>query len=50
MVEVVNVVGFGVLSREFDLSVVAENLGSVVDFDPEKYQGMCVRLSNDARW
>ncbi|NLV13235.1 TATA-box-binding protein [Haloarcula argentinensis] len=47
MVEVVNVVGSGFLRREFDLSVVAEDLGSVAEFDPEKYPAIYIRFSDD---
>jgi transcription initiation factor TFIID TATA-box-binding protein len=45
MVEIVNVVGSGSFDREFDLSVVAEDLGSIAEFDEEKYPGMYVRFS-----
>ena len=48
MVEVVNAVGSGSFDREFDLSVVAEGLGSLAEFDEEKYPGMYVRLSEDS--
>ena len=48
MVEVVNVVGSGFLRREFELSVVAEDLGSVAKFDPEKYPAIYIRFSDDA--
>ncbi|WP_159903640.1 TATA-box-binding protein [Salinirussus salinus] len=48
MVKIVNVVGSGFLRREFDLSVVAEDLGSVAEFDPEKYPAMYVRFSEDS--
>lgn len=48
MVRVVNVVGSGSFGREFDLSVVAEELGSVADFDSEKYPGMYIRFSDNA--
>jgi len=48
MVEVVNVVGSGSLGREFNLSVVAEDLGSIADFDPGKYPGMYLRFSDDS--
>ena len=44
----VNAVGSGFLNREFDLSVVAGDLGSVADFDPEKYPGMYIRFSEDS--
>jgi transcription initiation factor TFIID TATA-box-binding protein len=48
MIEVVNVVGSGSLGREFDLSVVSEELDSVADFDPGKYPGIYVRFSEDS--
>jgi transcription initiation factor TFIID TATA-box-binding protein len=48
MVEVVNVVGSGFLRREFDLSIVAEDLGFVAEFDPEKYPAIYIRFSDDA--
>ena len=48
MVEVVNAVGSDSFDREFDLSVVAEDLGSVADFDEEKYPGIYVRVSEDS--
>jgi len=44
----VNTVGSGLLNREFDLSVVATELGSVADFDPDKYPGMYLRFSEDS--
>jgi len=48
MVEIVNAVGSGFLKKEFDLSRIAEDLGSVADFDPGKYPGMYVRFSEDS--
>ena len=48
MVDVVNVVGSGSLGREFDLSVVAGDLGSIADFDPGKYPAMYIRFSEDS--
>lgn len=48
MVQVVNVVGSGSFDREFDLSVVSEELGSVANFDPEKYPGIYIRFSDSA--
>jgi transcription initiation factor TFIID TATA-box-binding protein len=48
MVEIVNAVGSGSFDREFDLSVVAEDLGSLAEFDEEKYPGMYVSLSEDS--
>jgi len=47
MIRVVNVVGSGFLRKEFDLSVVAEDLGSVAEFDPQKYPAMYIRFSED---
>ena len=43
-----NAVGSGSFDKELDLSVVAEDLGSVADFDEERYPGMYVRLSEDS--
>ena len=48
MVEIVNAVGSGFLDREFDLSAVSDELGSIADFDPKKYPGMYVRFSEEA--
>ena len=48
MVKIVNAVGSGSFEREFDLSVVAGDLGSVADFDPEKYLGMYIRFLEDS--
>ena len=48
MVEIVNVVGSGFLDKEFDLSAVSDELGSIADFDPKKYPGMYVRFSKEA--
>ena len=48
MVEIVNAVGSGSFDREFDLAVVAGDLGSVAEFDEEKYPGMYVRFSEDS--
>ena len=48
MAEIVNVVGSGFLRREFDLSAVAEELGSVAEFDPEKYPAIYIRFFDNA--
>ncbi|WP_336327583.1 TATA-box-binding protein [Halovenus sp. HT40] len=48
MVEVVNAVGSGFFDREFDLSVVAGDLGSIANFDPDNYPGMYIRFSEDS--
>jgi len=48
MVEIVNAVGSGFLKREFDLSCISEDFGSVADFDPGKYPGMYIRFSEDS--
>jgi len=48
MVKLVNAVASGFLNREFDLSVVARDLGSIADFDPDKYPGMYIRFSEDS--
>lgn len=48
MVEVVNVVGSGLLSKEFDLVQVAEDLGSKAKYDPEKYPGLYLHLDEDS--
>jgi len=48
MVEIVNAVCSGSFDREFDLAVVAEDLGSLAEFDEEKYPGVYVRLSEDS--
>lgn len=48
MVEIVNVVGSGSLDAEFDLERVAADLGSIAKYDPDKYQGMYLRLEKEA--
>lgn len=48
MLDVVNVVGSGCLVQELDLSAAADDLGTIAEFDPEKYPGMYVRLSDEA--
>jgi len=48
MVEIVNIVGSGLLKKEFDLSRISEDLGPIADFDPSKYPGMYIRFSSDS--
>lgn len=48
MTNVVNAVGSGSLGRELDLSVVADDLGANADFDPDRYPGMYICISEDA--
>lgn len=45
MVEIVNVVSSGSLGLELDLSTVAGELGDLAEYDPEKYPGAYVNLS-----
>ena len=47
MVQIVNAVGSGSLATEFDLEQVSRALGAVAEYDPEKYPGMYLRLSDD---
>ena len=47
MVEVVNVVASGSLGLEFDLEAIAEALGDISEYDPEKYPGMYLRFGED---
>lgn len=47
MVQIVNAVGSGALATEFDLEQVSRALGPVAEYDPEKYPGMYLRLSDD---
>lgn len=44
MIDVVNVVSSGSLNIELDLEVVAQELGDLVDYDPEKYPGAYFRF------
>jgi transcription initiation factor TFIID TATA-box-binding protein len=48
MVEIVNVVGSGSLDSEFDLETVASDIGSIAEYDPDKYPGMYLRLEEEA--
>ena len=46
-VVVVNVVGSGSLAAEFDLEKVAADIGSIAEYDPDKYPAMYLRLRED---
>lgn len=48
MVKIVNVVGSGSLDAEFDLERVAVDIGSIAEYDPDKYPGMYLRFEEDA--
>lgn len=48
MVKIVNVVGSGSLNAEFDLERVAADIGSIGEYDPDKYPGMYIRFEEDA--
>ena len=48
MVKIVNVVGSGSLDAEFDLERVATDVGSIAEYDPDKYPGMYLRFGEDA--
>ena len=48
MIEIVNVVGSGSLDAEFDLESVAGDIGSIAEYDPDKYPGMYLRLEEEA--
>ena len=48
MVKIVNVVGSGSLDAEFNLERVAADIGSIAEYDPEKYPGMYLRFGEDA--
>jgi transcription initiation factor TFIID TATA-box-binding protein len=48
MVKIVNVVASGSLDAEFDLERVAADIGSIAEYDPEKYPGMYLRFDEDA--
>ena len=48
MVKIVNVVGSGSLDAEFDLERVATDIGSIAEYDPNKYPGMYLRLEEEA--
>lgn len=47
-VEIVNVVGSGSLGAELDLKQVTRDIGSVGEYDPEKYPGMYIRFDEEA--
>jgi transcription initiation factor TFIID TATA-box-binding protein len=47
MVDIVNVVGSGSLDAEFDLERVAADIGSIAEYDPDKYPGMYLRFGED---
>lgn len=47
MVKIVNVVGSGPLDAEFDLERVAADIGSIAEYDPDKYPGMYLRFEED---
>ena len=48
MVKIVNIVGSGSLDAEFDLERVAVDIGSIAEYDPNKYPGMYLRFGEDA--
>jgi len=48
MVKIENVVGSGSLGVEFDLESVSADLGSIAEYDPDKYPGMYLRFDEDA--
>lgn len=48
MVKIVNVVGSGSLDAEFDLERVAADIGSIAEYDLDKYPGMYLRFAEDA--
>ncbi|RAW45240.1 TATA-box-binding protein C [Halorubrum sp. 48-1-W] len=48
MVEIVNVIGSGLLDVEFDLERVAADIGSIAEYNPDKYPGMYLRFAEDA--
>lgn len=45
-VQIVNVVGSGVLSSEFDLEELSAEFGSTAEYDAENYPGMYLRFEN----
>ena len=45
---VVNAVGSGSLDAEFDLERVASDIGSIAEYDPDKYPGIYLRFEEDA--
>ena len=48
MVKIVNVVASGSVDAEFDLERIAADIGSIAEYDPEKYPGMYLRFEEDA--
>ena len=42
--QIVNVVASGSLDVEFDLEKVASDIGSIAEYDPDKYPGMYLRF------
>jgi len=48
VVEIVNIVGSGSLNTEFDLERVAADIGSIAEYEPDKYPGMYLRFRKDA--
>lgn len=47
MVEIVNIVSSGSLGLEIDLESLSKEIGSIADYDPEKYPGMYLRFGAD---
>lgn len=47
MVEIVNVVSSGSLDLEIDLESLSKEIGSIADYNPEKYPGMYLRFGED---
>lgn len=47
MVEIVNVVSSGSLDLEIDLESLSKEIGSIADYNPEKYPGMYLRFEED---
>ncbi|KAB7515606.1 TATA-box-binding protein [Halosegnis rubeus] len=48
MVEIVNIVASGSLGIELDLENVCHDIGSIGEYDPDKYPGMYLRFEEDA--
>jgi len=48
VVKIVNAVGSGSLDVEFNLERVAADIGSIAEYDPDKYPGMYLRFGEDA--
>ena len=48
MVKIVNVVGSRSLNAEFDLEKVATDIGSIAEYDSDKYPGLYLRFEEDA--